>query len=64
MTWGQWIAALVATVAGSVLAVSFYLHWTYRFQRRVLGVVTETAFLVLMVSAGALAIQTAWGLHP
>lgn len=64
MTWGQWIFAFIATVAAAVLAVSLYAHWSWRFQRRVLGVLTETAFLIFMVSVGMLAILTAWRLHP
>lgn len=64
MTWGQWIAAMVAAIAGSVLAVSYYLHWGARYRVRLLGLVAETAFLLLLVALDALAMLTVWRLHP
>lgn len=56
MSWSVWWPLFGAAAAGTVLAVTFYIHWSYRYTKRMLGLVSEVAALLLIVCAGGAAI--------
>lgn len=64
MTWGQWLSAATALVAGATLAISFYLHWSFRYTRPRLGLVSEIALFVLIVALAFWGVATLWEVRP
>lgn len=57
MTWPVWISLLGAASAGTVLAVSYYLAWSWRFTKKRIGMIAELSFLVLLVFLGGAAVS-------
>lgn len=64
MTWWCWLSLVVAALAGTTLAISYYMHWTYRFERRLLGQVSEIAFLILILALASAAFGALWSGRP
>jgi len=58
MSWGLWGGLFLAIPAATVFACTFYLFWAVRFARwKVLGVIAEYAFLVMIVGLGVAGIS-------
>jgi hypothetical protein len=51
--WLEWGSLFGATLAATVLAISYYFHWSWRYQRRNLGVTAEVSAMLLIVLLGA-----------
>jgi hypothetical protein len=60
MSWAEWLSAFGLTAAGTVLAVAFYFHWTFRYRVRRLGLVSEVALAAFIVCGGLWAIAALW----
>lgn len=51
-----WWPLLVAASAATTNAISYYLHWSWRYEKRRYGIVAEISFLVFLASLGATAV--------
>lgn len=56
MTWAVWWPLLGAAIAGSVLAISYYLAWSVRFRVKLLGATAEVTFLIFLFCLGSAAV--------
>lgn len=56
MNHAVWWPLLGAAIAGTVLAISFYLAWSVRFRVRVLGIAAELSFLIFLFCLGGAAV--------
>lgn len=50
MGWWTWSVLLIAAGSAAFWAVPAYLHWSWRFTKRTLGVISEVAFCVMLVA--------------
>lgn len=54
MSWGLWLSLLGATASASVLAVSQYFAWSFRYRIKWLGTTSELALAAtILFLAGA-----------
>lgn len=56
MTWAVWWPLFGAAIAGTVLAMSFYFHWSFRYARKGLGLTAEVSAMLLIICLGAAAV--------
>jgi len=52
MTWLVWLPLFGAAASGTTLAITYYLHWGFRFSRPRLGMTAEISFLLFILCLG------------
>lgn len=64
MTWLLWTSLLGLTLSASTLGVSFYVHWSWRYQIKWLGIVAEVALATTILFGGGTGLAALLGHMP
>lgn len=59
-----WLPLTLAVASATVLAGVFYFHWTWRYQKRLLGIISEVALACMIGFGGIAALGALWGARP
>lgn len=59
-----WLLLTAAVASATILGGTFYFHWSWRYQRQLLGVIVEVALACTIAFTGLAGLAALWEIRP